>query len=64
MEGSQWQSKIEKHAKLAQKLGQLQPFLAAFPQECMGQFAFLGQPNTFLARMAVPPSSGSHPGGR
>ena len=26
----------EKDAKLAQKLGQLQPFIAAFPQECMG----------------------------
>jgi hypothetical protein len=33
----------EKYAKLAQKLGQLQPFIAAIPQECMGQ------PNTFLA---------------
>jgi hypothetical protein len=29
----------EKDAKLAQKLGQLQPFGAVFPQECMGQFA-------------------------
>jgi hypothetical protein len=27
----------EKEAKLAQKLGQLQPFIAAFPLECMGQ---------------------------
>ena len=27
----------EKAAELAQKLGQLQPFLAVFPQECMGQ---------------------------
>ena len=27
----------EKDAKLAQKLGRLQPFLAVFPQECMGQ---------------------------
>ena len=25
--------------KLAQKLGQLQPFIAAFSQECMGQLA-------------------------
>ena len=25
--------------KLAQKLGQLQPFIAVFPQECMGQLA-------------------------
>jgi hypothetical protein len=29
----------EKDAKLAQKLGQLQPFRAVFPQECMGQLA-------------------------
>ena len=29
----------EKDAKLAQKLGQRQPFRAAFPQECMGQLA-------------------------
>ena len=27
----------EKDAKLAQELGQLQPFLAVFPQECMDQ---------------------------
>jgi hypothetical protein len=26
----------EKDAKLAQNLGQLQPFIAVFPQECMG----------------------------
>jgi hypothetical protein len=33
----------EKDAKLAQKLGQLQPFTAAvFPQECMGQLASSG----------------------
>jgi hypothetical protein len=30
----------EKDAKLAQKLGQLQPFIAVFPQECMGQLAY------------------------
>ena len=36
--------------KLAQKLGQLQPFIAAFLLECMGQpRIFLGQPNTLLA---------------
>jgi hypothetical protein len=29
----------EKDAKLAQKLGQLQPFLAVFPQKCTGQLA-------------------------
>jgi hypothetical protein len=26
----------KKYAKLAQKLGELQPFPAVFPQECMG----------------------------
>ena len=39
----------EKDTKLAQKLGQLEPFIAVFPQECMGQLAYFGQPNTFLA---------------
>ena len=29
----------EKDAKLAQKLGQLQPFVPVFPQECIGQLA-------------------------
>jgi hypothetical protein len=28
-----------KDAKLAQKLGQLQHFIAVFPQECLGQLA-------------------------
>ena len=32
----------EKDAKLAQKLGQLQPFLAVFPQEWIGQLASFG----------------------
>jgi hypothetical protein len=32
----------EKDAKLAQKLGQLQPFTALFPRECMGQLASSG----------------------
>ena len=32
----------EKDAKLAQKLGQLQLFIAVFPQESMGQLAFFG----------------------
>ena len=31
-----------KDAKLAQKLGQLQPFQAVFPQECVGQHASFG----------------------
>jgi hypothetical protein len=32
----------EKGTKLAQKLGQLQPFIAVSPQECMGQLAYFG----------------------
>ena len=32
----------EKDAELAQKLGQLQPFLAVFPRECVGQLASFG----------------------
>ena len=36
----------EKDAKLAQKLGQLQPFIAVFPPECTGQLAYFGP--TFL----------------
>jgi hypothetical protein len=32
----------EKDAKLAQKLGQLRPFMAVFPQGCMGQLASFG----------------------
>jgi hypothetical protein len=32
----------EKDAKLAHKLGQLQPFIAVFPQECLGQLASFG----------------------
>ena len=32
----------EKDAKLAQKLGQLQPFIAVFPPECMGQLGSFG----------------------
>jgi hypothetical protein len=32
----------EKDTRLAQKLGQLQPFIAVFPQECMGQLASFG----------------------
>jgi hypothetical protein len=32
----------EKDAKLAQKLGQLPPFIAVFAQECMGQLASFG----------------------
>ena len=32
----------EKDVKLAQNFGQLQPFLAVSPQECMGQLASFG----------------------
>ena len=32
----------KKDAKFAQKLGQLQLFIAVFPQECMGQLASFG----------------------
>ena len=32
----------EKVVKLVQKLGQLQPLIAVFPQECMGQLAYFG----------------------
>ena len=34
-------------SKLAQKLGQLQPFMPVFPLEFMGQLASLGQPEAF-----------------
>jgi alpha-ketoglutarate-dependent taurine dioxygenase len=34
--------KGEKDAKLAQKLGQLQPFIVVSPQECTGQLASFG----------------------
>ena len=32
----------EKDTKLAQKLGQRQPFIAVFPQDCAGQLAYFG----------------------
>ena len=32
----------EKHVKLAQKLGQLQPFIAVSPQGCTGQIGSFG----------------------
>jgi hypothetical protein len=37
-----WLPLSEKDAKLAQKLGQLQPFMDVSPQECMGQLASFG----------------------
>jgi hypothetical protein len=39
----------EKDAKLDQKLGQLQPFIAALPRECVGQLPSSG-PAEHLAR--------------
>jgi hypothetical protein len=33
---------VREDAKLAQKLGQLQPFIAAFPQECTGRLVSFG----------------------
>jgi hypothetical protein len=39
----------ESDTQLAQKLGQLQPFVAAFPQECMGQLASFGSTVTPLS---------------
>ena len=42
----------EKDTKLAQKLAQLQPFMAVFPQEYMGQLAYFGPPNNFLVAAA------------
>jgi hypothetical protein len=55
----------KKDAKLAQKLGQLQPFIAVFPQECMANLHLLGQPNTFLAsgKYRGPRANGSAAGG-
>jgi hypothetical protein len=54
-------------AKLAQKLGQLQPFLAFsslfFPQECVANLHLVGQPNTFLAQAVRPPAHAALPGG-
>jgi hypothetical protein len=32
----------EKTPKLAQKLRQLQPFMAVLPQECLGRLAYFG----------------------
>ena len=45
--------KSEKDAKLAQKLGQLQPFIAVFPQQCMGQLASSG--TTILTPFSLRP---------
>ena len=56
-EGRVCKLKVRKDAKLAQKLGQLQPFIAAFPQECMGQLAyytFLFGPTLHLYRCSAP----------
>jgi hypothetical protein len=42
----------EKGARLARKLGQLQPFIAVFPQECIGQLAYFG-PTLLLSRSSA-----------
>jgi hypothetical protein len=39
----------EKEAKLAQKLGQLQHFIAIFPSNAWADCHLLGQPDTFFA---------------
>ena len=43
----------EKDAKLAQKLGQLQPFLVYYHRNARAHLHLLGQPNTFLAEDLV-----------
>ena len=35
-------AQVRKKFVSAQKLGRLQPFIAAFPQECLGQLASFG----------------------
>jgi hypothetical protein len=40
--GARKRSLSEKDGKLAQKLGQLLPFIAVLPQECRGQLAYVG----------------------
>ena len=42
--------KGEKDAKLAQKMGQLQPFITVFSRENMANLHLLGQPDTSLAK--------------
>ena len=49
----------EKDAKLAQKLGQLQPSLAVPHSKAWANSHLLGQPNTFLAIRLNPTGSGS-----
>jgi hypothetical protein len=38
-------------AKLVQNLGQLQPFIGVFPQECMGQLGYFGSTWIFWANL-------------
>jgi hypothetical protein len=42
VKGGAYVSYSEKDTKLAQKLDQLQPFVAVFLLECMGQLAYFG----------------------
>jgi hypothetical protein len=51
----------EKGAKLAQKLGQLQPSLAAFPQACTGQLTSFW-PTSYLPRFCPARRRGRRPG--
>jgi hypothetical protein len=44
-----YRTALEREREQGAKLGQLQPFLAAFPQECMGQLASFGPPDPLLA---------------
>jgi hypothetical protein len=48
-----YRSLAEKDTKLAQKLGQLQPFLTVLPQECMSQLASLAWANSHAGQQRV-----------
>ena len=50
-------AKVRRDAELVQKLGQLQLFLAVFPQECMASLHLLGRLKPEIHR--VEPESGS-----
>jgi hypothetical protein len=48
--GHVYRGTSEKNAKLAQKLGQLQPFIADSHRNARANWHLLGQPDTFLAQ--------------
>ena len=50
----------EKDAELAQKLGQRQPFISAFPQECVGQLAFFWAMNLTPSPLKPKHHTGGH----